>query len=185
MMVDRTRRMCSSGWAAVACGLLASALARGPQPARYVVALVERSRLPTISAANARGHGHCPVRPADKAPCQCFNPSYIPASAHKLNQSGVLLRICCGYKSCDYLCRREDKAIPLSACAAPPAPLSALDSGPNFPRDDEYIGFAPCDIATGKCGDVLPRSVFSLDPSQGTIQDPRAFAYLPPLKIQL
>ena len=162
-------RMRSSVW--LSCGLLASGLVRAQQPAQYAVTLVERSPLPTISAANARGHGHCPVRPADKAPCQCFNPSYIPASAHKLNQSGVLLRICCGYKSCDYLCRRQDKAIPPSACAAPP---SALDSGgPNFPRDDEYIGFAPCDITTGKCGDVLPRSSFSLDPSQGTLQDPR------------
>ena len=179
MIMDLAMR--SSAW--LSCGLLASALVGAQQPAQYAVTLVERSPLPTVSAANARGHGHCPVRPADKAPCQCFNPSYIPASAHKLNQSGVLLRICCGYKSCDYLCRREDKAIPPSACAAPPAPPSA-DSGPNFPRDDEYIGFAPCDITTGKCGDVLPRSTFSLDPSQGTIQDPRAFAYLPPLKIQ-
>jgi hypothetical protein len=160
-----------SAW--IVYGLLGAVLvgALHAQQPDYAVTLVERSALPTISAANARGHGHCPARATDQAPCQCFNPAYIPASAHKLNQSGVLLRICCG-KSCDYLCMRRDfyKSIPLSAC-------TANESDKGFPRDDEYIGFAPCDITTGKCGDVLPRSTFSLDPSQGPIQDPRAFGY--------
>ena len=136
------------------------------QPAGYQVTLVERSSTPVISAGNPPGHGNCPTR-ADGAPCQCFNPSYIPASAHKLNQSGVLLRVCCGAKPCDYLCSRNDPKIPAASCVT-------LTEGA---KDDEFIGFAPCDLKTGVCGDVLPRSTFDLDPTQGTTQDPRAFLY--------
>ena len=38
----------------------------------------------------------------------------------------------------------------------------------------ERIGFAPCDVETGRCGDVIPS--FNLDPASNA-EDPRALLY--------
>ena len=116
----------------------------------YEVKLVQRSIHPVVSSANIKGKGAAP------AGCQSFNPSYIPASAHKLNQSGLLLRICCGDKPCKWLCANVGRAgIPSSACK--PSSTATVASA----TDDEWIGFAPCDIQTGLCL-TQPSAVFTL-----------------------
>ena len=140
--------------ALVSTALLGDAAAQ--QQPGYVVELTERSPHPVISGANPKGQGRSPGAP----PCTAFNPSYIPASAG-LNTSGVLLRICCGPKPCNWL--KSNNFPPAAADSSDPPPV-------------EHIGFAPCDIHTGACGDVLPLSTFNLDP-QHTLQDPRAFLY--------
>lgn len=88
-----------------------------------------------------------------KAPegCIVFNPSYVPASA-SFNTSGLLVRMCCGKD-----CIGHGTASTPSAAA-------------------ERIGFAPCDLHTGICGDVYPSSTFNLDPASDA-EDPRAFYY--------
>eukprot|EP01065_Artemidia_motanka_P003021 TRINITY_DN11430_c0_g1_i1.p1 TRINITY_DN11430_c0_g1~~TRINITY_DN11430_c0_g1_i1.p1 ORF type:complete len:217 (+),score=47.29 TRINITY_DN11430_c0_g1_i1:40-651(+) len=82
--------------------------------------------------------------------CLIFNPSFIPASAG-LDTEGVLVRQCCG-ESCAGHGLRSDRA------------------------KAERIGFAPCNLSTGLCGDVLNSSVFNLDPDADA-EDPRAFLY--------
>jgi hypothetical protein len=118
--------------------------------APYDVAVLEHSAKPVLSGSNRRGHGAAP------AGCIVFNPSYIHASP-TFNRSGVLVRLCCG-----------------STCTGHgSAPRSGL-ANDGLPA--ERIGFAPCDLQTGVCGDVLPSSEFNLDPASDS-EDPRAFYY--------
>jgi hypothetical protein len=81
--------------------------------------------------------------------CIVFNPSFIPAS-RTFNQSGLLVRLCCG-----------------TDCIGHGSRISS-------PLPSERIGFAPCDLESGVCADVLPSEHFNLDPGSDT-EDPRAF----------
>ena len=116
----------------------------------YEVKVIEHSTTPVLSSANAKGHGAAPPG------CIVFNPSFIPSSP-SFNQSGLLVRLCCG-----------------SSCTGHGSDVSSS----SFLADDglpaERIGFAPCDLHTGVCGDVLPSSVFNLDPASDS-EDPRAY----------
>ena len=79
---------------------------------------------------------------AGASPCgDTFNPSYLPASAG-LKTPGLLIRMA----SCN------------SSSSS-----SSMPSG-------EHIGFAPCDLKTGKCGDVVETFNFGTGD-----EDPRAF----------
>ena len=113
----------------------------------YQVTVRDHSATPVVSGSNAAGHGKAPTG------CISFNPSFI-ASSPTFNRSGVLLRMCCG-DSCVGHGRRQ------------------LASSPSFPPGSaERIGFAPCELESGVCGDVDPD--FNLDPTADT-EDPRAF----------
>jgi len=81
--------------------------------------------------------------------CISFNPSYIPKS-DTFSQAGIYVRLCCG--------------------------TSCVGHGASFTGDAhaERIGFAPCDLETGVCQDVV--ADFNLDPTTDT-EDPRAFYY--------
>lgn len=116
----------------------------------YDVELIYHSPKPVISSSNPVGHGNsaCPL---------AFNPSFIPANPPYLNKSGCLVRQCCD-DSCHGHGESHNR-------------LSSLDADPA-----ERIGFAPCDLSTGVCGDVLLSSEFNLDPSSDS-EDPRAFLY--------
>ena len=126
----------------------------------FVVSFTERPPLPAVSMANPPGKGH--------APCQAMNPSFIPASAG-LNRSGVLLRMCCGENVFCNDCGSGtcNGRHPHGA----PAPSYPFPFDPKIP---ERISFAPCDLATGVCGDV--EADVNLDPTWFA-EDPRAFLY--------
>jgi hypothetical protein len=81
--------------------------------------------------------------------CISFNPSYIPKS-DTFNQSGIYVRLCCG-----------------TSCVGHGADATGT-------AKSERIGFAPCDLETGVCQDVV--ADFNLDPTTDT-EDPRAFYY--------
>jgi hypothetical protein len=113
-------------------------------PRVYTAKLLEHRPTPVLSSANARGAG----KPPDG--CIAFNPSFIPASP-TFNQSGVLVRLCYG-----------------TGCVGHGEPQK--EGAPAAER----IGFAPCNLVRGTCGDVLP--AFNLDPTRDT-EDPRAILY--------
>lgn len=94
-------------------------------------------------------HGPTPAIAANDT-CLNFNPSFITASP-TFNQSGVMLRQCCG-----------------PTCAGHGDQANLVSPRP------ERIGFAPCDLESGKCGSPDPD--FNLDPQHDT-EDPRAFYY--------
>lgn len=113
----------------------------------YEFSVRNHSSTPVLSSANALGHGKPPEG------CSSFNPSYISASS-SFNQSGVLLRMCCG-----------------DTCVGHGRRLG----GGSFPKGSaERIGFAPCDLESGVCGDA--DASFDFDPAADT-EDPRAFHY--------
>ena len=118
--------------------------------AQYLLTVTEHRPTPILSASNPPGQGMAPMD------CIVFNPSYIPSSG-SFNQTGLLVRMCCG-KQCIGHGRRIAHRTELSS-AAP-----------------EQIGFAPCNLETGVCGDVYPSETFNLDPSSDS-EDPRAFYY--------
>jgi hypothetical protein len=120
---------------------------------KYTVTLTEHSPKPVVSGSNAAGQGKAPDG------CISFNPSYIPASS-TFSTPGVLVRLCCG-ASC--IGHGAEGGNNLAAIASDPSADAA-----------ERIGFAPCDLETGKCKDVDPN--FNLDPTSDT-EDPRAFYY--------
>ena len=120
-------------------------------PPPYAITVAEHRPTPVLSASNAIGRGAAPKG------CIVFNPSYIPASA-SFNQTGLLVRLCCG-PHCIGHGRRDN---PIEDVFAAPAA--------------ERIGFAPCNLETGICGDVLPSAQFNLDPDSDS-EDPRAFYY--------
>ena len=121
--------------------------------ARIEVDVVYHAQLPVLSDANSVGHGKPPKG------CIVFNPAYIPASPPNLNTSGLLVRMCCG-----------------PSCAGHGVSATGTGSRTSFERGPsrERIGFAPCDLITGVCQDVLLD--FNLDPTVDT-EDPRAFVY--------
>eukprot|EP01043_Picozoa_sp_COSAG02_P023892 COSAG02_NODE_1290_length_13442_cov_6.479125_1_plen_438_part_00 len=126
----------------------------------FVVSFTEHSSTPVISTNNTKGNG--------STPCMTLNPSYIPASAG-LNQSGLLLRMCCGE---NVFCNNCGSG----TCNGrhphgTPAPSYPFPFNPSIP---ERITFAPCDLATGLCGDV--DTAVNLDPTVFA-EDPRAFLY--------
>ena len=96
-------------------------------------------------------HTHTPVIAASRD-CLAFNPSFIPASP-SFNTSGVLLRQCCG-----------------PSCTG----HGASAAGSTTAIAAERIGFAPCDLESGRCG--APLADFNLDPTADT-EDPRALLY--------
>ena len=116
----------------------------GSHSTLYAVTLTEHRSTPILSASNAAGHGAAPPG------CIVFNPSYIPSSA-TFNQSGLLVRLCCGTECFGHGMARSIDALP-----------------------SERIGFAPCDLESGVCADVLPSDKFNLDPGSDS-EDPRAF----------
>lgn len=118
--------------------------------AQYLLTVTEHRPTPILSASNPPGQGMAPMD------CIVFNPSYIPSSG-SFNQTGLLVRMCCG-KQCIGHGRRIAHRTELSS-AAP-----------------EQIGFAPCNLETGVCGDAYPSETFNLDPSSDS-EDPRAFYY--------
>ena len=127
--------------------LMASAATARPQVA---VSVLYHSPVPVLSSANQVGHGKPPEG------CIVFNPAYIPASSG-LNSSGLLVRMCCG-----------------SSCIGHGDDQVEVEVEDEATESAERIGFAPCDLVTGVCEDVLPN--FNLDPSVDT-EDPRAFMY--------
>lgn len=112
----------------------------------YTLTLRDHSPMPVVSLHNAPGQGR------SLEGCISFNPSFIPASP-TFNMSGILLRLCCG-KGCIGHGRSKSEVT-----AEAPA---------------ERIGFAPCDVETGLCSDVL--ADFNLDPTADA-EDPRAILY--------
>ena len=127
----------------------------------FVVDFTERSSTPVISSVNAKGNG--------SSPCMTLNPSFIPAAPGQLNQSGLLVRMCCGE---NVFCNNCGSGTcngrhPHGA----PAPNYSFPFNPHIP---ERISFAPCDLATGICGDV--DTAVDLDPTVFA-EDPRAFLY--------
>ena len=126
----------------------------------FVVSFTEHSSTPVISTNNTKGNG--------STPCMTLNPSYIPASSG-LKQAGLLLRMCCGE---NVFCNNCGSGTcngrhPRGA----PAPAYPFPFNPSIP---ERITFAPCDLATGLCGDV--DTAVNLDPTVFA-EDPRAFLY--------
>jgi hypothetical protein len=149
------------------CGAIAASAASSPLSVPLALAEVDvifHSPLPVLSSANEAGQG----KPPDG--CIVFNPAYIPASPPQLNTSGLLVRMCCG-TSCvghgswgdvgDHLRHRQPQ-------------LHQQPASGGAGVSSERIGFAPCDLDTGVCGDVLPD--FNLDPTVDA-EDPRAFVY--------
>ena len=115
--------------------------------ADYVVTVREHSPTPVLSRENASIPGGCIV----------FNPSWIPASA--TSPAGLLVRQCCGDDCFGHGARGG---------------AAGERGGAAGTNASERIGFAPCDLETGRCEAVLPD--FNLDPDADA-EDPRAFLY--------
>jgi hypothetical protein len=135
--------------AVVAYAAAAAATSRSPS---YYSAL-PRDGVPRRYAVTVAARQTTPVvsaanaKGAGASPCaDTFNPSYIPASTG-MKTPGLLLR--------------------LASCNASSTTNSS--SATTMPSG-EHIGFAPCDLATGKCGDVAETFNFGTGD-----QDPRAF----------
>ena len=125
------------------------------------VDVIYHSPLPVLSNANAAGQGKSPDD------CLVFNPAYIPANPPAMNSSGLLVRMCCGASCAGH------GVFDKSSVADERSPSAR--HGANAPRESaERIGFAPCDLETAVCEDVL--TDFNLDPSVDA-EDPRAFLY--------
>ena len=137
--------LAASGLATFSNALLHALQDGEAQPSLVEVDVIYHSPLPVLSRDNDAGNGHSPKD------CIVFNPAYIPANPPGLTSAGLLVRMCCGPSCTGHGTNVEDGG----------------DSA-------ERIGFAPCDLQTGACQDVL--ADFNLDPSVDA-EDPRAFLY--------
>jgi len=158
-----------------------------PDATKFVVNITEHSSTPVLSASNQKGKGG--------SPCLTFNPAYIPATPGSglPTGGGVLVRMCCGNNQACNDCAHTASGDTTCNGRHPTTPRwhPGQNLGPNpwtgaipFPlRPPERISFAPCDLATGVCGDVNtsfmmdPRSIGGAAADSTMIEDPRAFYY--------